>query len=493
MANLALIRGAAMAAPKFTDIRRAVEPGIQTFKNIQALKQKEAEKDEAQRKREDQIKFNLYANLPGLEDDLVPDKFKNIATQKALDIRQQQRDLINNKDSMDQFEFIDQMNKLNKQVGNLNKDFNAYKEWSANWVDLKDSDDLSSGMSAKDRETILDLVTGDAEPIMTDEGAAYKTADGTVHLLKNLPKPISIAYDKHLGIYDEMAKIGEGFGKAGVGNDDPAYVNRKTAVLANFKRGLTTEDALSLGADFLKVGGLSGEYSGLLKDISEDPSLIENYEFDDRDEFGKVIGKIKGIEGYKEFITDQYGQIADNMNSTLKKKYDQALAAKTKPTKTDKIDPATITGSQLAFDLMMDPVSRLKEVTTNESNFDEETGIFSFDVIGGTEAEPITETKEYNMTFAPDVIRLARDILNNEGETSANKTKIIASLKEFLIANKGVLNQRKEFYEERAREKTVNNVLDQLKDLEESQFVPPHLINKKEPQRGSGARARARQ
>jgi len=331
MANLALIRGAAMAAPKFTDIRGAVEPGIQTFKNIQALKQKEAEEDEAQRKREDQIKFNLYANLPGLEDDLVPDKFKNIATQKALDIRQQQRNLINNKDSMDQFEFIDQMNKLNKQVGNLNKDFNAYKEWSANWVDLKDSDDLSSGMSAKDRKTILDLVTGDAEPIMTDEGAAYKTADGTVHLLKNLPKPISIAYDKHLGIYNEMAKIGEGFGKAGVGNDDPAYINRKTAVLANFKRGLTTEDALSLGADFLKVGGLSGEYSGLLKNISEDPSLIENYEFDDRDEFGKVIGKIKGIEGYKEFITDQYGQIADNMNSTLKKKYDQALAVK-KPT-----------------------------------------------------------------------------------------------------------------------------------------------------------------
>src|SRR6056300_1265056 len=97
------------------------------------------------------------------------------------------------------------------------------------------------------------------------------------------------------------------------------------------------------------------------------------------------------------------------------------------------------------------------------------------------------------MTFAPDVIRLARYILNNEGETSANKTKIIASLKEFIIADRGVLNQRKEFYEERVKEKTVNNVLNQLKDLEESQFVPPHLINKKEPQRGSGARARARQ
>jgi len=471
MANLALIRGAAMAAPKFTDIRAAVEPGIQTFKNIQALKQKEAEEDEAQRKREDQIKFNLYANLPGLEDDLVPDKFKGLATQRALEIRQLQKSLIDNKNNMDQYEFIDQMNKLNKQVGNLNKDFNAYKEWSANWVDLKDSDDLSSGMSANDRKTILDLVTGEAEPIMTDEGAAYKTADGTVHLLKNLPKPIEIAYDKHLGIYDEMAKIGQSFGANGVGNDDPSYISGKTVALANFKRGLTKEDALSLGADFLKVGGLSGEYSGLLKEIAEDPSLVENYEFDDRDEFGKVIGTIKGIEGYKEFIADQYGQIADNMNSTLKKKYDKALAAKTKTTTTtNKIDQATITGSQLAFDLMMDPVSRLKEVTTNESNFDEETGIFSFDVVGGTEANPITETKEYNMTYAPDIIRLARDILNNEGETSANKTKIINGLKEFLIANRGVLDKRKEFYEEKTREKKVNNVLSQLDSLQEDMY-----------------------
>ena len=467
--RLAQTLGAAQAGPGFTDIRGAVEPGIRTFKNIMSLKQKEAEEDEAQRKREDQIKFNLYANLPGLEDDLVPDKFKNLATQSALNIREQQKNLINNKENMDQYEFIDQMNKLNKQVGNLNKDFSAYKEWSANWVDLKDSDDLSSGMSANDRKTILDLVTGEAEPIMTDEGAAYKTASGELHLLKNLPKPIPIAHDKHLAIYDQMAKIGETFGKVGVGNDDPSYVNRKVSSLANFKRGLSKEDALSLGADFLKVGGLSGEYSGLLKQIAENPNLIENYQFDDRDEFGKVIGTIKGIDGYKEFITDKYGQIADNMNATLKKKYDQALAAKNKP-KPNKIDPATITGGQLAFDLILDPVSRLKEVTTADSRFDEETGIFSFDITEGTEAEPVTVTKEYNMATEADIIRLARDILNNEGETSANKTKVIGALKEFLTANQKVLNERKEFYEENTRVKKVKSVLDQLEGLQEDKY-----------------------
>ena len=39
MANIALIRGAGIAAPKFTDIRGAVEPGIRTLKNIMSLRQ----------------------------------------------------------------------------------------------------------------------------------------------------------------------------------------------------------------------------------------------------------------------------------------------------------------------------------------------------------------------------------------------------------------------------------------------------------------------
>jgi len=58
MANLALIRGAANVAPKFTDIRGAVEPGIQTFKNIMSLRQEEADKLELEKKRQETLKAN---------------------------------------------------------------------------------------------------------------------------------------------------------------------------------------------------------------------------------------------------------------------------------------------------------------------------------------------------------------------------------------------------------------------------------------------------
>ena len=114
-----------MAAPKFTDIRAAVEPGIQTFKNIQALRQKEIEEDKKQKEREDAIKENLYANLPGLQSDIVPDNFKKDATELALNIRNEQKRLIQNKENMDQYEFIDQMRLLNDKVSNINKDFHT--------------------------------------------------------------------------------------------------------------------------------------------------------------------------------------------------------------------------------------------------------------------------------------------------------------------------------------------------------------------------------
>ena len=328
MANLALIRGAAMAAPKFTDIRAAVEPGIRNFKTFASMMQKEKEKDELEKKREDEIKFNLYANLPGLEDELVPEMFKGTATQKALEVRNQQKALINNKENMDQYEFIDQMKSLNKQVAGMNKDFSAYKEWSANWVDLKDSDDLSSGMSANDRKQILDVLEGNGKPIYTDKGIGIQLENGEVKMLNNLPKVVPIAHDKHRDIQNSTLKVAEALGSKGIGSDDPAYINRMNTIISDFKRGMSSQDALSLGADFLKTGGQLGEYAGIIKKIAEKPELVETMTFNDRDEFGKVIGTIKGMEGYKEFIADQYALIAKTTNDSLKEAYDKKTATK---------------------------------------------------------------------------------------------------------------------------------------------------------------------
>ena len=303
-----------MAAPKFTDIRAAVEPGIQTFKNIQALRQKEIEEDKKQKEREDAIKENLYANLPGLQSDIVPDNFKKDATELALNIRNEQKRLIQNKENMDQYEFIDQMRLLNDKVSNINKDFQAYKEWSANWVDLKETDDLSSAMSAKQRKTIVDIVTGQAKPVKTEEGLGYEV-DGEIHLLKNLPKPIEIEYKLHNQMETDMLNLGAKFGAQGRGADDELYKKQKQLALTNLRRGLTREKALSLASDFLKIGGDQGEQAGILQEFIDNPNT---YTYMDPEE-----GKMQGLDAFKEYIVDQYAAIADSTVNSEKAIYDK--------------------------------------------------------------------------------------------------------------------------------------------------------------------------
>jgi len=136
---------------------------------------------------------------------------------------------------------------------------------------------------------------------------------------------IPIAHDKHRDIQNSTLKVAETLGSKGIGSDDPAYINRMNTIISDFKRGMSSQDALSLGADFLKTGGQLGEYAGIIKKIAEKPELVETMTFNDRDEFGKVIGTIKGMEGYKEFIADQYALIAKTTNDSLKEEYNKKL------------------------------------------------------------------------------------------------------------------------------------------------------------------------
>ena len=480
MANVALIRGAAMAAPKFTDIRAAVEPGIQTFKNIQALRQKEIEEDKKQKEREDAIKENLYANLPGLQSDIVPDNFKKDATELALNIRNEQKRLIQNKENMDQYEFIDQMRLLNDKVSNINKDFQAYKEWSANWVDLKETDDLSSAMSAKQRKTIVDIVTGQAKPIKTEEGLGYEV-DGEIHLLKNLPKPIEIEYKLHNQMETDMLNLGAKFGAQGRGADDELYKKQKQLALTNLRRGLTREKALSLASDFLKIGGDQGEQAGILQEFIDNPNA---YTYMDPEE-----GKMQGLDAFKEYIVDQYAAIADSTVNSEKAIYDKNKKLQEKEQKPDDYN---IFGQKLAFDLITDPISRFQEITTMPSDFDEKTGVFSFEETEGEGKDAKTITREYNMTSASDIIRLARQVLDNEGETAANKSKMIAGLKEFLLKNKTKLEAMSDFYSELDREEKVSSVVQQLNRMQDEQFIAPHLRNATNSPKGSSSRAKSR-
>lgn len=395
----------------------------------------------AQEQRRKELQAQAISQLPQLDESKVPMQMREWAIGQALEARNVALNAIRNKD-MDPVERQMAISDAQQSISKIAAKTNDFKQWIAQFADTQ-PDDLSKLNSPELMERVNDIYSGkfkvSGDQFVFEDGATkdFNSLINTRHISRR-----SDAYASQLKALDEKYRT-----KALQGYDENAFETEITAELANVK--YTDADLASIAVDEL---GLPASEIKIIQDDFEDNGVLDS------------IDKEALIEKVKNKYKVATKTIYDNARRLYKEK------TKPKPTKPNKIDPAKITGGQLAFDLILDPVSRLKEVTTADSRFDKETGIFSFDITEGTEAEPVTVTKEYNMATEADIIRLARDILNNEGETSANKTKIIGALKEFLTANQKVLNERKEFYEENTRVKKVKSVLDQLEGLQEDKY-----------------------
>ena len=163
--RLAQILGAAQAGPGFTDIRGAVEPGIRTFKNIMSLRQQEADKLEAEKKRQENLKANDYRSLGALQTEGVPDGWQDFVNQQALQIKSENKNLVNLRGEIDQFDYMDNLATQQKKIAKLQNSVNSLKEYSANYVDLLENDDLSDSLTADELKTINDIVELKGNPI----------------------------------------------------------------------------------------------------------------------------------------------------------------------------------------------------------------------------------------------------------------------------------------------------------------------------------------
>jgi hypothetical protein len=165
MANLALIRGAGIAAPKFTDLRTAVQPGINTFKNVMSLRQKEADKLEAEKKRQDNLKANDYKSLGALQTDGVPKPWMQFFDGVAVDVKKENNYLVNQKGKIDQFEYIDGIRKQQQVISNLQNSIGAIQQYSADYAQIIEDEDLSDSLTAKELKNINDIVELKGKPV----------------------------------------------------------------------------------------------------------------------------------------------------------------------------------------------------------------------------------------------------------------------------------------------------------------------------------------
>lgn len=332
MANLALIRGAAIAAPKFTDLRAAVQPGINTFKNVMSLRQKEADKLEAEKKRQENLKANDYKSLGALQTDGVPESWKRFYDEMAVKVKKQNKETVNKKGEIDQFQYIDDLRKQQQVISNLQNSIGAIQQYSADYAEILEEEDLSDALTAKELKNINDIVELKGEAVYKDNQVYFITEDGDEFAISDLPKLKKKEKPLHVEISKGLEGLIAGGSKQGMFRDSKYLEEKVDTYLNNTK--ITGEQAKSLAIDFLGMGGKDGNFADIFKKLTE--GELEDIDGDgdiDKDDYIKSFANIKSDEDFVRRVKNEYKTIAFNGSDNLKTEYDRVNKIKAEQAK----------------------------------------------------------------------------------------------------------------------------------------------------------------
>lgn len=341
MANLALIRGAAAAAPKFTDIRAAVEPGIRKFENIMSLKQKfleerkiEAERLQKEKERNEALMANDLYSLNRNLDSIAPGKdLEEGALQLVFDTKKANEELVRLKGTLPPLEYAKRYSEQEATIANVTRDIAAAKEW---FVDLREDwneGNISDAMTADDYQEINDIVEGKTRSTYVDGRLALILNEGTdkekIIYANELPKQIF----KRDVLHKELTALSENaVNKAQKLGSESQIFKDELRKIDTAK--MTLEDAKSLAVDFWNLGGENGNLADVFNQIAEDETGNAYLQFAgedqqlDKDEFLNGIAAIKGSKNFIQYVKEQYKLSATKAVDSVY----QAYINSTKPT-----------------------------------------------------------------------------------------------------------------------------------------------------------------
>ena len=426
--------GQALGEGRPIDVAAAVQPAVAKGERafaIAAAKKQAAEKEEkAENQRRESLQARAIAQLKDFDKTKVPAQIRSYITEEAFKLKQAALNVIKNK-NIDPVTAQMEIQSYMGQINDLSAKANDFKEWMTLFADTS-NEDLSGLNTSTIKGKVNDIAAGN----FVVKNGMFKFNDGSEYSYDDMLKirhvnKRSDSYMKTLGV---LEKIGLKAGAEGLNSD--LFKANLDAELKGLN--LTDADYASIAVDYLGMDASTELGQKIKEDFESDGS------FDDPDLKKKVF----------DFVTEEFKKAANSTYSKGKKSYDEKVAIKD----IKKPDPTRATGQQLAIDLITSPVERFREVTSTPSSFDKKTGIFTFGVD--------EEKQEYNMSNPSDIMRLAREIMQNEGETASNKSKILASLKEFLSTNKDKLEQLNAQTFEARTQDTVDNVLDQIESLD---------------------------
>ena len=332
MANIALIRGAGISADRYVSISDAVDRGVRAFETAQQKREAEAEKLRLEKEREELIKAKDYKSLGALQTDGVPEAWSSWYAQQAIDIKQQNRDLVNKKASMSQFDYMDSLSAQQSAISKMQNSINVIKEYSQAYKDISEGGDFSNSLTADEMGLIQDIVQLNGEPMFRDGKMYFKSnATGQEVAFDDLPELTTKDYETHNKIEKDIIGITENAAKNGMFYKDSKYLQSK---VDDYFRNLELQpkQAMSLATDFLKMGGPYGELAPTFRTLTgENLTDIDGDGDIDKDDYVQSFKNISLPKDFVERVKEQYKNIAINTSQNLKPEYDRINKAKQKP------------------------------------------------------------------------------------------------------------------------------------------------------------------
>lgn len=332
MANIALIRGAGISADRYVSISNAVDRGVRAFETAQQKREAEAEKLRLEKEREELIKAKDYKSLGALQTDGVPAAWQKWYTQQAISIKEQNRALVNQRGSMNQLDYMDELSNQQGTIAQMQNSIATIKEYSQAYKEISEGGDFSDSLTADEMGLIQDIVQQNGQPIFKNGQMYFKSATtGQEVAFDDLPELTTKDYETHNKIEKDIISITENAAKNGMFYENSKYLQSK---VDDYFRNLELQpkQAMSLALDFLKMGGPYGELAPTFRTLTgEELTDIDKDGDIDKDDYIQSFKNISLPRDFVDRVKEQYKNIAINTSKNLKPEYDRINKAKAKP------------------------------------------------------------------------------------------------------------------------------------------------------------------
>ena len=280
MGDQSLIRGAALAAPKFNDIGAAGKEGVSGISEF--ILARNAEKRQEERAQKAKVETYLNNMPSGIELSKIPpaqqENVANWSKQMKFEYAEAARVLPSLDPGSDEYiEAVNKMTSVKQAFSNLNNNLETHKANKTEYLKSSSSGALSKGNNSKQGNMLANIYTDEADMIFDVNGnMAFQSGEQVLNL-----NDVPDYFNKDFKSADTLININSDIYNSGQ-KLDPTMSNMYRQKILNMIRQGGRETTLSLATDdLIQEGGLGIVDEDLLYNPERQEELeqtvVENY------------------------------------------------------------------------------------------------------------------------------------------------------------------------------------------------------------------------